>query len=66
MAKELSNITIHRDPGHRGPTIAPEQGGTQYAQPKVVEGTLRSSAPGRGRGDGQTFVHRAGGGRGRR
>ena len=51
------DINIHHATGSKGGPVTKEQGGTQYKEPHVKSGTLRSSGPGRGDGRGSPFVH---------
>lgn len=50
---------IHHHGGQKGPAVSPLQGGSRpYKAPKVVAGSITSSAPGRGEGRGSP--HKAG------
>lgn len=46
------SINIHHSTGSKGGPVSREQGGTQYKQPVVKSGSLRSSTPGHGEGRG--------------
>lgn len=50
-------VNIHRATGSKGGPTSPQQGGTQYKEPVVKSGSLRSTTPGKGEGRGSPFVH---------